>query len=329
SNIYMYLAGAHQHLLQYDDSNRWARTSIELGERQGSPFAVATGNEFLAENAAGRGHWDDALAYAARDAEEGRKIGSLRHVTWAEFSRVQGLHGKGELRAALQATQAALARCEQIGETRLATWLDPMAAIIAADLGDDESARMHAQRGWERAQQLNQLVLSAWALHAQGYSAIQRGDTGTALEWYEQYVALVRDTENGVARHLVMARGAEAYFLCARLDDAARLTERAIADASFANAPHYLALARRVQGQILGAQKRYDEAMCAFDEAIAAFIATGSRLELARAMYHRAALRSELGDRDAALADAARARDEFEAMEAVRDRAMAEALLSK
>ena len=242
---------------------------------------------------------------------------------------MQGLHGKGELRAALQATQAALPLCEQTGETRLATWFDPMGAIAAADLGDDESARMHAQRALEHAQQLNQLVLLAWALHANGYSAMQRGDTGTALEWYEQYVALVRDTENGVARHLVMARAAEAYFLSGRLDDAVRLTERAIADATFANAPHYLALARRVQGQILGAQKRYDEAMSAFDEAITAFIATGSRLELARTIYHRAALRFELGDRDAARADAATARDEFEAMEAVRDRAMAEALLRK
>ena len=194
SNVYMYLAGAHQHLLQYDDSNRWARALIELGERERFPFAVALANEFLGENAAGRGHWDDALAYAARNAEEGRKIGSLTRVAWAEFSRVQGLHAKGELRAALQAAQAALALCEQSGETRLATWLDPIAAVVAADLGDDESARMHAQRAWEHAQQLNQLVLG-WALHAR-LCAMQRCDTGTALEWYEQYVALVRDTEN-------------------------------------------------------------------------------------------------------------------------------------
>jgi len=132
-----------------------------------------------------------------------------------------------------------------------------------------------------------------------------------------------------VARHLVMARAAEAYFLSGRLDDAMRLTERATADATFANAPHYLALARRVQGQILGAQDRRDEAMGAFDEAIASFTATGSRLELARAMYHRAALRFDLGDRDAARGDAATARDEFAAIEAMRDRAMAEALLAK
>src|SRR5437762_6012332 len=100
---------------------------------------------------------------------------------------------------------------------------------------------MHAQRSWDRAQQLNQLVLLAWALHARGYVAIQRGDTRDAVEWYEQYVTLVRDTENAVARHLMMARAAEAYFLAGCLDVAARLTERAIADATFADAPHYLA----------------------------------------------------------------------------------------
>src|SRR5205807_7533658 len=187
---------------------------------------------------------------------------------WAEFGRVQGLHGKGELQPALQAAQAALALCEQIGEARLATWLDPMAAMVAADLGDDESARMHAERGLARAQALNQLVLSAWTLHARGYFAMRRGDTRDALEWYEQYVALVHDSENGLARHLIMARAAEVYFFSGRLDEAARLTERAIADATFAKAPHFLALARRVQGQILGAQDRRDEAARAFDEAI-------------------------------------------------------------
>ena len=48
-----------------------------------------------------------------------------------------------------------------------------------------------------------------------------------------------------------------------------------------------------------------------------------------RTIYHRAALRFELGDRDAARADAANARDEFDAIKAVRDRAMAEVVLFK
>ena len=39
-----------------------------------------------------------------------------------------------------------------------------------------------------------------------------RGDLREALAWYEQYVPLVRDTENGVARLLILASAAEALL---------------------------------------------------------------------------------------------------------------------
>jgi tetratricopeptide (TPR) repeat protein len=84
-----------------------------------------------------------------------------------------------------------------------------------------------------------------------------------------------------------------------------------------------------VQGQIFAARERHDDALRMFDEAIAAFTRIGSRLELARALYHRAALRLGRGEREAARADAVRARDEFAATGAVRDRAQAEQLLKE
>ena len=153
-----------------------------------------------------------------------------------------------------------------------------------------------------------------------------------ALAWYEQYVPLVRDTENGVARNLILPSAAEAFLRAGRVDDASRLAEQAVSVAEFAKAPHRLALARRVQGQILAAQNDRDDALRAFDDAIAAFTQLGSRLELARAVYHRAALRLARGDpqdRDAARAEAARARDAFAQMGAVHDRVLAEQLLKE
>ncbi len=68
----------------------------------------------------------------------------------------------------------------------------------------------------------------------------------------------------------------------------------------------------------------------AFDEAIAIFSRLGSRLELARAICHRAALgisRGPASENAVARREAARARDEFAAMGADRDRARAEQLL--
>jgi tetratricopeptide (TPR) repeat protein len=330
TTIYMYLAGAHQHLLLYEDSDRWAQATIALGERTLFPSAIAAGNEFLSENAVGRGLWDASLVYAAKDREQGARIGSLAREAWSEFCHAQGLYGKGQLVAARDTTLAALSMCEQIGEDRLATWLEPLVATISADLGDDAAARMHAERGWQRAKQMGQLMLSAWALNALGYAARLRGANDEAVQWYEQYVALVRDTENGVARNVVMACAAQAFLHAARVDDAARLVEQAVTVTQFAKSRHYLALARRVQGQVHVVRQEYDDALRAFDDAIATLTSIGSGLELARAMYHRAALRLTRGDAkedEAARAEAARARDSFAAMGAVHDRALAEQLL--
>ena len=68
----------------------------------------------------------------------------------------------------------------------------------------------------------------------------------------------------------------------------------------------------------------------AVDEAIEIFNLHGSRLELARAIFQRAALglsRGPASESAVARRDAARARDEFAAMSADRDRALAEQLL--
>ena len=173
-------------------------------------------------------------------------------------------------------------------------------------------------------------MLSAWSLNALGYVAMMQGDAAKALHWYEQYVTLIRDTENAVSRSLILPRAAEGFLLAGRVDEAATLVDQAIAITEFAGAPHYLGLAHRVRGQILVAQQQSDDAMRAYDNAIALFTKTGSRLELARVMHHRAALLFALHDSksgQSARGDAARARDEFDAMGAVHDRALAERLL--
>jgi len=328
SNVYSFLAGAHQHLMQYETSNRWARTCIALGERKGFPSATASGNEFLAENAAGRGLWREALGFTALDAQEGRRSGSLARVAWAEFCRVQALHGLGDLVGARDCVVAALALCAQIGEDRLATWLEPLAAQIAADLGDTVAAKAHAERGWARAGKLNQLLLFAWALNGLGIAALQRDDVPAALGWYEQYLALVRNTENALARNLIIARAAEALLRAGRIDEAGKLAEDALAYAARGPSPHQHALAFRMRGEVLAARGELNEARRALDAALAKFETIGSRLEAARALDRRARVRLAQGDRDGGRRDAESARDAFAAMSAAYDRAHAERLLA-
>jgi tetratricopeptide (TPR) repeat protein len=74
-----------------------------------------------------------------------------------------------------------------------------------------------------------------------------------------------------------------------------------------AGALHDKALALRVKGQVYTARERPDEATQVLDKAITKLEKLESRLELGRALYHRALLRGALGQTDAAQADARRA----------------------
>ena len=84
-----------------------------------------------------------------------------------------------------------------------------------------------------------------------GHAAMQRDDVGDALKWYEQYVPLVRETENARRANLVLGCAAEAFLRAGRVDEAARIgARRPSTIAEFAESPHYLGIAMRVQGQI-------------------------------------------------------------------------------
>jgi class 3 adenylate cyclase/tetratricopeptide (TPR) repeat protein len=326
-NIYPYLAGAHQHVLAYAHSDHWANTAIELGRRHDRPEWIANGYEFLAENAASRGHWDDAIRYAALDEANGRKIGSLARVAWATLPRAQSLWGRGELEAACDALRTGLAASERIGETRLAIWLESLLAVTLADVGEFDAAQTHADQAHADAQRLNQIVLKAWAMNAQGSIGLRRGDADAAMRWYEPCETLVRLTENGISRMLVMARAAEAFLCYGRLGDAERIAATALELGTFAGAPHFEGLAQQARGRILAAQAQRDRARAALDRAAALFTTIGSRLELARTVHFRARLEAASGNVERAKADARDALAEFSAMHAEPDRVQAERFL--
>jgi tetratricopeptide (TPR) repeat protein len=328
TDIYSYLAGAHQHLIQYDESNRYARLCIALGERRKYPAAVAIGNEFLSENAMGRGFWDEAIVFAQRNKEAGRTIGSMARIAWGGFGLTAALFGKGLLVEARAEALATLQLAEQIGENRLATWVDPALAMINVDLGDDDAAAKHGARGWERARALDQVALTGWALIALWYEALQKDDVAAALEWQAQYLTLVTGTENRVVKLVGLARASEVSVASGRHDEAERIATDALAIAELGGAPHYRALARSVLGRVALARGDLDAAARAQDDAIATLATTGSGLELARVRTHRAVVHLAAGERDAARAEVTRARQAFAELGAVHDVARADALLA-
>jgi tetratricopeptide (TPR) repeat protein len=304
--IQSYLAGAHQHLLEFEASDRWARATCELGERTGFSQAKASGWEFLGENANNRGIWIDGLAYATKDYEEGVRTGNLSRVGWGQFGVAQALYGKGELLRARKTAEDAFALAERIGEVRLASWLGPVLACACADLGDDEAAAEAAERNLPRARELGQMLLTAWALHAQGYAAMMRGDADKSVEWYAQYLPLVADTENGVARLIILPACAEAHARSGRLDEGEAIARRAIEVADVARAPHQKAVALRVIARVRAARGDVEGAREICGRALTLLDQVGGQLQWARTLALRGGW---TGDR----ADVARAREVFEA----------------
>jgi tetratricopeptide (TPR) repeat protein len=74
-----------------------------------------------------------------------------------------------------------------------------------------------------------------------------------------------------------------------------------------------------VQGQILAAQERWDEATRAFDRAVTVLEELGSRLELGRALYHRGRMYQTRGDTTSAHVDFIHALSLFDSAGARRD----------
>ncbi|HZQ08556.1 MAG TPA: AAA family ATPase [Anaerolineae bacterium] len=317
TRIYTYLAGAYQHILEFDTSNEWARASMALGERHNSPGSIALGYEFLSENGFNRGHWQTALEYGERNHQIGEKIGALDRMGWADFSCATALYGMGELAKAREIANEGIELAERIGEGRLATWIDPLLTMIASDMGEDELAQKLAARSLTRGEQLGQIVLLSWSLHAVGYWHLHRGDGKEAAAYYTRYLDLVAPSENGAARLLVMASAAEALLGVGDVERAAQVVQEAVIVAERGKAPHRLALARRVQGQIALAQQDWETAGARLDEAIEVFQELGSRLELARALGTRAKMWEKRGNEDAAKLDDERAAVLFEECGAV------------
>ncbi len=318
-NIYAYLAGAYQHLTRFTESDHWARAAIALGERKRYALVEAIGHEFLAENAAMKGHWEEALEHAAQDRILSERVGALDRTAWSLFSTANALKGQGRLHEAAETARTGLELADQIGESRLATWLDPLLAMVAADMGDDEVAARHAENGHRRAVDLDQMVLSAWSLHALGYTCIQRRRWENAIDYYGQAVGLWQSSENRNAALMVTPAAAAAFLGAGRLDEAQDLVASALQLAEFAQSPHAYAQAQQVKGQLAALDGRWDEAQAGFDAAILVSERLGSHLDLARAFHRRAQMWSARRETVQAQADLERAQALFTATGARHD----------
>jgi class 3 adenylate cyclase/tetratricopeptide (TPR) repeat protein len=308
SMIYAYLSGAYQHKGDHETSNRWARELIAFGEESESSFAVALGNEFLAENAFMAGSFEDAVRYSRKDREAGTACGALDRIAWSWFTEGSSLHGLGRLQEAWDASVRALEATERIGERRLATWVESTLSLIATERGDFETARVHGERGRELSDQLGQVVLQVWSRNADAYRLFHEGDVTGAANLLRQCIRLIEDGAPQVAMSFCLHNAVEVLVASGdlpRARDVLRMArENFTPDVDLlerAKLRHMEALIRLAEGDLASARR-------AIDGTVEAYESMGAMLWLRRTLELRAHIAETSGDSSRANEDRERAR---------------------
>ncbi len=326
--IFGHLAGAYLHLARYRESADYGRRCLLLGQRKNDTLVTLIGQGSLSQSALYTGPAQTALETIARLRVLAETTGHRHMVAWSHIEDAVARHTLGELAVARRSAREATAQARRAGDVRGAALFGYVHALIETDLGCDESARVYADEVLGAADAANDILLHWTSRWAAAYRHVQREEWAEAVRMLDEAAARLAGTDH---RHGPLQFGptyAEASLGVGRVADAARLNEAHLALAREAEAPHYEALALRVRGQIRAAQGRPDEAEAAFGAALAILEPSGARLELGRALYHRARLGHDLARHDDARADLARARDLFAACGAPRHLRRAEALLA-
>jgi len=249
-DVYAFLAGAYQHLTDYPAGNVWARKAIELGERVSDEFISAQGHEFLAEHANLQGRWREALEHAAIDRRSGEKIQSRDRIVWSGFCQGWALHGLRQLDEAERTLRETLELAERMDETRVEILARAELVHVLVSRGELDSARALAALVLERADALGLLWGRLEARRALAAIASAEGDWAAVLARVEEGAALYAGTDSRGNQLLIGPLHATALARLGRHAEAEARVAELLAQATSADAPHYVAQALRIRAEL-------------------------------------------------------------------------------
>jgi tetratricopeptide (TPR) repeat protein len=207
SQVYAYLAGAHQHYGLFEDADRWARRAIEFGRKHNVLFAEASGLEFLGEDAVHRGAYQESLEFAAQETEIAEKLHSRERRAWVHYYAGHCYVMLAQPERAADEFQSGIALGEAIGEKRVLSLLNANLAITQARLGQFDKALKTATTNLEGAASIGLLYTHFEALRSladvhyrRALSGAYDGALDEAERFCRQAEELVAPTESRVSR---------------------------------------------------------------------------------------------------------------------------------
>ena len=301
-SILGYLAGAFQHLIEFEESNRWAVRAIELGKKEDSPVVASIGHEFLMENAFMRGTWRESLEHGVRHRTLGEKACSSDRLAWNYLGLSFAKIGLGALDDALTATEEGLELADRLGDERLAAFLGSWRAWATAETGRLDEAAEIVDRWVARADALGLKVGKIDSRRVRAHINQLRGDHPAVLSNTAEAEAILEGTDEAIHPIWMSPITCLSLVVTGRFDEAEQRLETTLEATRRAGMPHWEGMALKVRGQLNETRGDSPTARVDFDAAIAIFEELGSRLELGRTLVLR-------GEDD----DLQRARDLFKA----------------
>jgi len=199
SQVYSYMAGAHQHYGLYTEADRWARRAIEFGTRHNVLTAQATGYEFLGEDAVHRGDYEKGLQYADREIDLAERLHSRERRAWVHYYSGLCRFFLGQTEQAEQEFLAGITLAESIGENRVLRFMGSNLAVVQAALGRTDEALKTASEQF--AHSSPRLLYSHFeALRCFAEVRFRRGEIEEAERLCQQADELVVPTESRVSR---------------------------------------------------------------------------------------------------------------------------------
>jgi tetratricopeptide (TPR) repeat protein len=310
--IYVMKAGAYQHLANFEESNKWAQASIDLGVKKNFPVAEAIGLEFMGENANATGRWQDSLDIGEREMQIARQIGDQNRIGWTHMYTGWGFHGLGMLSNAEESTRNGIEIANLSGDMRVEVFLRGQLVQILADFGRTEEAREYGLQAVERGEQLGQISMTGFSKASLAYYHIRNGEWQESLELLD---AVSKSQEGLDARWLPLTSQtlqAETLWCIGELDKAAQLAEESYQSALESGAIHVQADTQRVLAQVLFSQEKYDNALEKVNATIEAAEKENYRIGLGRAMLWKAKILAAQGEKKAAKKSVSQAEELFE-----------------
>ena len=200
TQLYAYLAGAHQHLGLFADSAEWARRVLAFGRNHHVAAAEALGFEFLAESAMNTGQWREGIEYAEREREIARRLHSRERHAWTHLPAGLCSAGLGDLARAEAEISDGLTLCAAIGERRLGLILTAALAIIVANRGRLDEALTTATSALAQADASGLLFQRTESRRALAHVHFRRGDLDECLHRCDEIVELTEGLEPKISR---------------------------------------------------------------------------------------------------------------------------------